>query len=112
MEPEELKKTWSLLDEHLHRQEIQNTALMKENLLGKSNKRLGVMINYAYFGLACSTVGLIAVAYVAILLTHFGTERLPLTIISSVLVLFMLFVVVTELVGLIKLQKKQTSPLP
>ncbi|MDR2776316.1 MAG: hypothetical protein LBC19_16580 [Tannerella sp.] len=105
METEELKKTWNLLDEHLRRQEILNTALMKENLLGKSTKRLGQMINYSYFGLALMTVGLVAVAYtLAIQIIYFGFGRLH-SIIMLVVTLFMLFAIVTGIVGLAKLQK-------
>jgi hypothetical protein len=105
METEELKKTWNSLDEHLRRQEILNTALMKENLLGKSNKRLGQMVNYGYFGLALMTAGLTSVAYtLAILLIHFGFGR-PLTLIISAVVLFILFIIVAGFVGLTKLQK-------
>ncbi|MDR0699757.1 MAG: phage holin family protein [Tannerella sp.] len=105
METEDLKKTWSSLDEHLRRQEILNTALRKENLLGKSNKRLGQMINYGYFGLALMMAGVITVAYIlAIQLTYFGFGR-PMTIITSVVILFLLFITVEGFIGLTKLQK-------
>lgn len=100
MESEELKKTWSSLDARLRRQEILNTAIVKENLTGKSDKRLGRMINYSYFGL---TVVTLLLAVVINALVHLNEPYI--VTIAWVIILFLLFTVATGIIGLVKLQK-------
>jgi len=51
MELEELKNTWSLLDERLKKQEVLKENIMKEILHTKSDKALSRLLNYEVLGM-------------------------------------------------------------
>ena len=48
MELEELKTTWSSLDERMKKQEGLNAVIIKEMLIAKSDRGLSRLINYTY----------------------------------------------------------------
>ena len=58
MELEELKTIWSSLDERMRKQEGLNVIIIKEMLVNKSNRGLSKLINYTYFGIIGSLIGI------------------------------------------------------
>jgi protein-S-isoprenylcysteine O-methyltransferase Ste14 len=52
MELEELKNKWTLLEEKLERQDSLKESIIREMLVGKSNKSLSRLINYGFLGMS------------------------------------------------------------
>jgi hypothetical protein len=98
MELEKLKEIWTSLDNRIQEQEGLKAAIIKEMLIGKSDKALSRLINYGYFGivLITSAIPLLFWAF------HFFHATMK-TIIFSILFLLLIWGLVGGVIGLIKL---------
>lgn len=91
MELDELKNTWTSLDERLQKQETLKEVIIKEMLQSKSGKALSKLINYTYFGIIVGLLAIIPLAY-KLTLTYFGVFKTTLFV--GAIVFLALFVVI------------------
>lgn len=63
MEFEDLKNTWSTLDERLTKQETLKESIIKEMLNSKTGKALNRLINYTYLGIIVCLIVIIPLVY-------------------------------------------------
>lgn len=79
MELDELRNTWSSLNERLKKQETLKENILKEMLQSKSGKALNRLINYAYFGIVLSLICIIPMVY-TVTSIYFGVFKTSLFI--------------------------------
>ncbi|GHT76897.1 membrane protein [Bacteroidia bacterium] len=106
MELEELKKVWNSFDTRLQQQEMLEKVILKESLVSKSDKGLGRMINYGYFGLTLIVFGLFVLIWA---IFSFTNRPLPLRIGLYMTLIFCIYGLIQQITGLSKLHKIDLS---
>ena len=101
MEIDNLKGTWSSLDERLKKQEVLNENIIKEILKSKSGKALNQVVNYTYFGIVISFLIFIPLVY-RLATTDFGLFK---TSIFGGALLFLLLMAITGISNVVLLHK-------
>jgi hypothetical protein len=105
MELEELKNRWSLLEKRLQSQDTLKEHVIREILLNRSEKGLGRMINYGYFGIALA-LGIIALFAWQMSVVSLGVFH---TVLFSGIIILLVVCVIMETVNLITLHKMDFS---
>ena len=93
MELDELKNTWSSLDERLKKQEVLKENILKEVLQSKSGKSLSRLTNYTYLGIVLSLIGIIPMVY-TVTSIYFGIFK------TSIFILCICLLLVAAIVGI------------
>jgi hypothetical protein len=106
MELEELKNVWNSFDTRLQQQEMLEKVILKESLVSKSDKGLGRIINYGYFGLTLIVFGLFVLIWA---IFSFTNHPLPLRIGLYMTLIFCIYGLVQQIIGLSKLHKIDLS---
>lgn len=101
MELDELKNTWTSLDERLKKQEVLKENIMREILYTKSGKSLNRLINYTYFGVIICIVAFIPVIN-TFTSAYFGSFKTMIFILVFLLLLIGLIMGIYNLVLLHK----------
>ncbi len=91
MELDELKNTWTSLNERLQKQETLKETIIKEMLQSKSGESLSKLINYTYFGIIVGLLAIIMLAY-RLTITYFGAFKTTLFV--GAIVFLALFAVI------------------
>lgn len=110
MEFEELKNTWSALDERLKRQEALKENIIKEMLKSKSGEALNRLINYTYFGIIICLIVIIPLVY-RMTSTYFGVFKTSIFIMGIGMLLLSIIIGIYNITLLNKIDftKKITS---
>lgn len=93
MELDELRNTWSSLDERLKKQEALKENILKEILQSKSGKALNRLINYTYFGIVLSLLCIIPMVY-TVTSTYFGVFK------TSIFISIICLLLIAAIIGI------------